>query len=212
MPHTTKLLLFPLLFMALGLPLFARAGEATDQIRQTTDKILAIVQDPALKGADKEGERQRQMKAAIDERFDWAAMARGAIGKHWRDLSEAQRAEFSSLFGELVEKTYLSQVEGYSGEKIQYKAEKEDGKFGVVDVLIVTLRETSIPVSYRVLKKGAAWFVYDVSIEGVSFVNNYRSQIGSILDTSTYADLIAKIQAKIAVAGSRADGKTKKSE
>lgn len=212
MTPNPKSLLLSLLFLALGLPLFARAGEPTDQIRQTTEKILAIVQDPALKGADKEEARQKQMKAAIDERFDWAAMARGAIGKHWRDLSDAQRAEFSGLFGELVEKTYLTQVEGYSGEKILYKGDKVDDRFGVVDVQIVTLRETSIPVSYRVLKKEAAWFVYDVSIEGVSLVNNYRSQIGSVLDTSTYADLIAKIKAKIAVASSKADGKTKKSE
>jgi len=192
-----------LFFLALGLPLFVKAGDPSDQIKQTTEKILAIVQSPDLKGADKENERQKQMKAAIDERFNWSAMARSAIGKHWRELSEAQRAEFSGLFGELVEKTYLAQVEGYSGEKIVYKGDKVDGAYGVVEVTIVTLRGTDIPVSYRVLKKGTSWFVYDVNIEGVSLVNNYRSQIGSILDTSTYGDLIEKIKAKIVVASAK---------
>jgi phospholipid transport system substrate-binding protein len=181
-----------------GAPLLARAGEPTDQIKQTTDKILAIVQDTAMKGADKEAERQRQMRKMIDERFDWAAMARSALGKNWRELSEAQRAEYTGLFSELIEKTYMSKIESYSGEKILYKGDKVDGTYGVADVVIVTLKGTDIPVSYRVLKKGAEWLVYDVNIEGVSLVNNYRSQIGSILNSSNYDNLIVKLKAKIA--------------
>jgi len=187
-----------LLFLVFSVPAFARAGEPTDQIRQTTDKILAIVQEPALKGSDKDKERQKQMRKVIDERFDWDAMARSALGKHGRDLSAAQRAEFTELFSELIEKNYLSQIESYAGEKILYKGDKVDGAYGVADVMIVTLRGTDIPVSYRVLKKGAEWLVYDVSIEGVSLVNNYRSQIGAILNSSSYDKLIAKIRAKIA--------------
>jgi len=188
-----------LLFLVVSAPLaLVRAGEPTDQIRQTTDKILAIVQDPAMKGSDKDKERQKQMRKSIDERFEWDAMARSALGKHWRDLSAAQRAEFTELFSELIEKNYLSQIESYTGEKILYKGDKVDGAYGVADVVIVTLRGTDIPVSYRVLKKGAEWLVYDVSIEGVSLVNNYRSQIGAILNRSAYDNLIAKIRAKIA--------------
>ena len=198
-----------LFLLGFGVASVARADGPSDQIRQTTDKILAIVQAPALKGPDKDAERQKQMKQAIDERFDWSAMARSAAGKHWRELTEAQRAEFTGLFGELVEKNYLSQVEGYSGEKILYKGEKLDGVYGVADVVIVTLRGTDIPVSYRVLKKDAAWLVYDVNIEGVSLVNNYRSQIGAILNSSSYADLIVKIKAKLsAPASKRAGDKT----
>ncbi len=187
-----------LLLMTVGLTAFLRAGEPTEQIRTTTDKLLAVVQDPALKGADKDQERQRQMRQAIDERFDWAAMSRSALGKHWRDLSAPQRTEFTALFSELIEKTYLAQIESYTGEKIHYKGDKTDGLYGVADVVIVTLRGTDIPVSYRVLKKGAEWLVYDVIIEGVSLVNNYRSQIGAILNSSTYDTLIVKIRAKLA--------------
>lgn len=187
-----------LLFLLLGAPVLVPAGEPTDQIKQTTDKILAIVQDPALKGPDKDAERQKQMKQAIDTRFDWASMSRSAIGAHWQGLSEAQRKEFTALFSELVEKTYMSKVESYSGEKIQYRGDKVDGTFGVAEVVIVTLRGTDTPVSYRVQKKGAEWLVYDVNIEGVSLVNNYRSQIAAILSGSSYDVLIGKIKAKLA--------------
>ena len=182
--------------LVLGVPAFTLAGDPTEQIRQTTDKILAIVDAPAMKGPDKEAERQKQMRQVIDERFDWAAMSRSALGKHWRDLSDAQHAEFTGFFSELIEKTYMSKIESYSGEKILYKGDKEDGIYGVVDVVIVTLRGTDIPVSYRVLKKDTTWLVYDVNIEGVSLVNNYRSQIGAILNSSSYDTLIARIKAK----------------
>ena len=198
MKESCKTSLTTLLLLAFGVPALALAGDPTDQIRQTTDKILAIVQTPDLKGPEKEAERQRQMRKVIDERFDWAAMARSALGKHWRDLTETQRAEFTGLFSELIEKNYMSKIESYSGEKILYKGDKVDGAYGVTDVVISTLKGTDIPVSYRVLKKDAAWLVYDVNIEGVSLVNNYRSQIGTILNRSSYAKLIAKIKAKIA--------------
>jgi phospholipid transport system substrate-binding protein len=191
-----------LLLLIFGAPVFALAGEPTEQIRQTTEKILAIVQKADLKGPDKEAERQRQMRKMIDERFDWAAMARSALGKNWRDMSEAHRTEFTGLFSELIEKTYMSKVESYSGEKILYKSDKVEGLYGVVEVAIVTVKGADIPVSYRVLKKGAEWLVYDVSIEGVSLVNNYRSQIGAILNSSSYDNLIVKIKAKIAASPS----------
>ena len=196
-----------LLLLAFGATGFSLAGEPSNQIKQTTEKILAIVQSPALKGQDKDEERQAQMKKVVGERFDWASMSRSAIGKYWGGLSEAQRTEFTSLFSELIEKTYMSKVESYSGEKIQYKGDKIDGMYGVADVVIVTLRGADIPVSYRVQKKGAEWLVYDVSIEGVSLVNNYRSQIGAILNSSTYDALIGKIKAKIAAAATAPEEK-----
>ncbi|MCE9614461.1 MAG: ABC transporter substrate-binding protein [Lentisphaerae bacterium] len=190
----------PLLTLLLlcGAPALALAGVPTDQLRQTTDKILAIVQDPAMKGPEQDRARQAQMDLVVDERFDWASMARSALGNHWKELTDAQRTEFTDLFSELVEKTYMTKVESYSGEKILYKGDKVEGTYGVVDVAIVTLRGTDIPVSYRMLQKGPAWLVYDVSIEGVSLVNNYRSQVGAILGSSSYDVLVARLKTKIA--------------
>lgn len=187
-------------FLAAACTTVARAGEPSDQIRQTSEKILAVVQDPALAGPANAHVREKKIRQTVDERFDWTSMARGALGKHWRDLTAEQRAEFTALFGDLIEKTYMTRLESYSGEKITYKGDSTDGKYGTVDVVIVTLKGADIPVTYRVLKRGAFWFVYDVSIEGVSLVNNYRSQIGTILDTKPYGDLIAKLKEKIAAA------------
>ena len=207
----------PLTFIVLlvpGLSVPALAGELTDQIRQTTDRIIAIVQDSASKDPNKEAERRAKIRKIIDERFDWDAMARSAMGKHWRGLAEAQRKEFRGLFSQLVEQTYMARVEGYSGEKLVYKGDKVDGKYGVADVVITTVKGTDIPVSYRVLKKSDKWMVYDITIEGVSLVNNYRSQISSILDSSSYDDLVKKIRARLTEdgAGEGDKGKDHKAE
>jgi phospholipid transport system substrate-binding protein len=183
----------------------AQGGVPTDQIRQTTDAILAIAQDPELQGPGKAEDRQSRMKSAAAARFDWASMARSAVGKHWSELSGEQQAEFTGVFSELIENTYMSKVEGYSGERILYKGDKVEGAYGVVDVVVVTLRGTDIPVSYRVISRGAEWLIYDVSIEGVSLVNNYRSQIGAILNRSSYDELLRRIQAKIAAAPPQAE-------
>ena len=184
----------------------ARSGEPTDQIRQTTDQILAIVQDPALQGDDHVAERESRMKLKIDARFNWPAMARSAMGSHWAGLNEAQRQEFTGLFSDLIKKTYLAQLESYSGEKIRYQGDHVDGKYGVANVIVVTLRGTDIPVNYRMLRGSADWQVYDVSIEGVSLVNNYRSQIGSLLDRYPYDGLITRIKSRLAVPDTEAGG------
>jgi phospholipid transport system substrate-binding protein len=181
-----------------GLPWVGMTGEALDQIRRSTDKILAVVQDPAMQGPAQAVVRDRRVRSLIDERFDWGAMARSAMGAHWKTLSESQRQEFSGLFSELIKNNYLAEVEGYSGEKIRYQSETVAGKYGVVNVVILTLRGTDVPVSYRVLQKESGWFVYDITIEGVSMVNNYRSQIGAILQRSNYDGLVAKLRGRIA--------------
>jgi phospholipid transport system substrate-binding protein len=174
------------------------AGELTDQIKQTTDQILSILQDPALRDPNKTAERRRQVMKIVDERFDWEIMARSAMGTHWRGLTPAQQKEFTSVFSQLVEQTYMTRVENYSGEKILYKGDKVSGRYGVADVVIVTLKGTEIPVGYRVVRKNQKWMVYDVTIEGVSLINNYRSQIGAVLDKSSFADLMKRIRATLA--------------
>jgi phospholipid transport system substrate-binding protein len=175
----------------------AVAGEALDQIRGTTDRILAVMQDPSLKGEAQAGERDRRVRALIDERFDWGAMARSAMGMHWKQLSETQRRAFCELFSELVKKSYLAEVEDYAGEKIRYKGETVEGAYGVVHVVIANLRGIDVPVSYRVLRKEGGWFVYDFNIEGVSMVNNYRSQIGAILERGTFDTLMARLRERV---------------
>ena len=175
------------------------AGAPTDDIRETTDKLIAIVSDPDLKGPDKAKEKAKQIRKAVDERFDWEGMSRRTLARHWKQRTAKEKEEFIDLFGKLLERTYLDKVEGYSGEKVLYVGERVDGNYAIVVVKIVTKKETEILVKYRLKKKGSEWFAYDISIQGVSLVNNYRKQFNSILVRSSYEDLVKKLKAKVEV-------------
>jgi len=174
------------------------AGEPTELIQKTTDRVIAILNDPSLKGPDKTEEKVRKIREAVDERFAWEEISRRTLARHWKERTPAERAEFIKLFGMLLERTYLDKVkEGYSGEKVLYGREKVEGRYGLVGVTIVTKQNTEIPVEYRMLKKGDNWFIYDISIEGVSLVNNYRKQFSHILSRSSYNELLEKLRAKV---------------
>jgi phospholipid transport system substrate-binding protein len=132
----------------------------------------------------------------VDERFDWGEMAQRALARHWNQRTPEEKKEFTRLFGDLLEKTYLTKVEGYSGEKVQYEGESVDGNYAVVKIKIVTEKNVDIPIEYRLKKEAADWFVYDISIEGVSLVNNYRSQFNTIISQSSYGNLVKKLKEK----------------
>jgi phospholipid transport system substrate-binding protein len=186
------------LFLVLGITVSALGGEPTDKIRQTTDKILSILADPSLKNPSKVEERRRLIRKAVDERFDWEEMARRSLARHWASRTDEEKKEFVGLFGDLLQRTYMSKVEGYSGEKVLYEGEKVDGEYATVTVKIVTKKNVDIPVVYRLKKEGEDWLVYDISIEGVSLVNNYRTQFNSIITQSSYENLIKKLKEKVA--------------
>lgn len=186
------------LLLAVGIAIPVFAGEPTDQIRETTDKILSIVTDPALKDPARAEERRRLIRASADERFDWEEMARRSLARHWAERTDEEKGQFTSLFSDLLERTYMDKVEGYSGEKVVYVGESVEGDFAIVKVKILTAKEVEISVDYRLRKKEKGWLIYDLSIEGVSFVNNYRSQFNSIIMRSSYAELIKRLEAKLA--------------
>ncbi len=196
---------FPYLFRSLvslllvvGVTVPVLAGEPTEQIKQTTDKILSIVKDPALKGSTKAQERKRSIRKAVDERFDWEEMARRSLGRYWVQRTAEEKKEFVHFFSELVERTYMAKVEGYSGEKVRYDGDTVDGEYAVVKVNIITQKNRDISVDYRLQKEGNEWLVYDVSIEGVSLVNNYRTQFNSIILQSSYENLLKRLKVKVA--------------
>lgn len=186
------------LLLVVGLTAHARAGEPENRIRQATDKILSIVSDPALKGPSKAEERTKLIRKVVDEQFDWTEMARRSLGTHWAKRSESEKKEFVPLYAELLERTYLKKVEDYSGEKVLYQGETMEGENATVKVKIVSRKNKDIPVEYRLMKEEKGWFVYDVSIEGVSLVNNYRTQFNSIITQSSYENLLKVLKAKIA--------------
>ena len=185
-----------LLMVIFATPCFARAP--TDGIKKTTDRILVIVSDPALKGPENDKKRGALIREAVDERFDWEAMTQRSLARHWRKRTPAEKKEFITLFGKLLERTYLDKVGSYSGEKVIYVGESVDGKYATVTAKILTHSDTEVEVLYRLKDKNGDWRVYDISIEGVSLVNNYRKQFNSIISRSSYDELVRKLREKVA--------------
>lgn len=191
-----RIIVLFLLIFVLVVP--SLAGEPTDQIKQTTDKMIAILNDPALKDPSKAEERRKAIRNVANERFDWTGMAMRSLARHWRERTNEQKKEFVPLFTDLLERTYMKRIENYSGDKVSYDGEKVDGKYSLVKVRIFTDKQIEIPVVYKLKKKGPEWKIYDVSIEGVSLVNNYRKQFDSIILSSSYEGLVEKLREKVA--------------
>jgi phospholipid transport system substrate-binding protein len=174
----------------------AAAGVPTDQLRGAVERVLKTLDDPALKGDARVGDRRVAVRKIANEIFDFSEIAKRSMARHWQPLSEAQRTEFVGLFADLLERSYISKIETYGGEKIQYTAERADGDFATVSTRIVTKNGTEVPVDYRMIKRADRWLVYDVSIEGVSLVSSYRTQFNKIIQTTSYNGLVSKLRNK----------------
>jgi phospholipid transport system substrate-binding protein len=175
----------------------AMAATPIESIKQTTDKVLSILTDPALKGPSQEGRRKALIMEAVTERFDWERMARSVLAIHWASRTAKEKEDFTQLFSKLLESAYMDKVESYSGEKIYYDRQTVDGNYGTVSVRIVTRQGTEIPVKYYLLEERGKWLVYDIQIVGVSLIYNYRKQISSILNRSSFNALMNKLRAKV---------------
>jgi len=185
------------LFLIIGIAVPALADGPEEEIRQTTNKILSIVTDPALKNPSREEERRRLVRKVVDERFDWEEMSRRSLARYWDQRTEEEKKEFVRLYSDLLERTYMDKVEGYSGEKVTYEGESVDNGYAMVKVKIVTKKNTDIHVRYGLKKKGNKWLVYDVSIEGVSLVNSYRTQFNRIILQSSYENLVKRLRERV---------------
>jgi phospholipid transport system substrate-binding protein len=139
-----------------------------------------------------------------DRLFDFPEMARRALAVHWRDRTPQEQGEFVAVFKQLLGRAYLGKLENYAGEQIVYLGETVDGDFATVRSKIVTGNGTEIPVDYRLHMVGARWAVYDVAVQGVSFVGNYRGQFDRIIRSSSYPALMRELRAKYAQATSHA--------
>ncbi|HEY7864193.1 MAG TPA: ABC transporter substrate-binding protein [Thermoanaerobaculia bacterium] len=172
------------------------AEEPMEQVRQTVDRILAIVNDPRLRDESRRQERRRKLREAIVERFDFPEMARRSLGPDWRRLRPEQQKEFINLFSALLEDAYLDRIESYSGQKVEYIRERRDGDYAEVETRIVDRLGREFPVDYRLRRTNGDWKVYDVVIENVSLVANYRSQFRRVLARSSVEDLLARMKDK----------------
>ena len=172
------------------------AGQAQDQLKGAIDRVVSTLESPALKGDGKVAERRAAVRKIADELFDFGEIARRALGRYWQPLTEPQRTEFVGLFADLLERSYISKIELYGGEKIAYSGERVDGDLATVSTKIITKNGTEVPVDYRVLLRGDRWMIYDLNVEGVSLVSNYRTQFNKIIQTSGYTSLVDKMKSK----------------
>ncbi len=188
-----RALLVLLLCLATAIP--ARAGQATDTLGSAVDRIIALLASPAYKDGATRPDMRAKLIATIDSIFDMKELSRRALGAEWNKFSAEQQSRFVAAFGTLLQNTYLDKIESYTDEKVHYTGEQDlgDGKVEVATKVVGKGKE--IPITYRLINR-EGWKVYDVVIEGVSLVQNYRSQFGQVLMRDTPDALIAKISAK----------------
>ena len=181
--------------LAVGAPAPARAGAPTDQLKASVDQIVRVLEDPGLRVQARARDRRAAIRKEAEVVFDFTETAKRALGRHWQGLSEKDRQEFTRLFTDLIERAYISKIERYSGERITYAGESVDAGLATVRTRFVTKQGTEVPVDYRMHERGDRWLVYDVSVEGVSLVNNYRTQFDKIIQSSSYAELVRRMKA-----------------
>ena len=182
--------------VAVGPAAPARAGAPTEQARAYTDAVVKVLEDPALKPEDRRHERRAAVRKLATEIFDVQETARRALGPHWQQRTPAEREEFVQLFAELLEQSYISKIDLFGGEKLRYTEEKVDGDNAVVRAKVVTKQNTEVPVEARMLRRGDRWLIYDIVIENISLIGNYRSQFDRIIRTSSYADLVRRLKTR----------------
>lgn len=174
----------------------AIAGVPTEQIRATVDRALLVLKDPRFKAAAKNKERREQLKQILFARFDFTEMAKRALGPNWRRRTPHEQDEFTSLFADLLERAYAAAIESYTDERIVFIAEKLDGSYADVSSKIVTRKGEEFSVNYKTHLVEGEWKIYDVVVENISMVSNFRSQFNRVIANSSYEELVRRLKNK----------------
>lgn len=183
------------LALAASLVITGQANAETNPqnaVETSVDAILGILKDDAL---DKTAKREK-MRSVISERFDFRAMSQRTLATNWKKLSDDQKQHFTGLFSQLIENSYVGKLEAYTDESVHYPGGKVKGKKATIDTLIIT-SSAEIPVNYKLYSKAGDWLVYDVVIEGVSLISNYRSSYQEIYKKEGFDGLVARMEDKI---------------
>ena len=171
------------------------SGSATEAVKQTIDEVLVILADQELKKPERKEELLNRLLTVIGKRFDYEEMGKRTLAKHWKEMNEDQQQEFVGLFRQFLTNSYASNVSGYSGEEVEYVKERLKGDFAEVQTKVVSPK-LEVPLNYRLLNKNGDWWVYDVLIDGVSLMKNYRGQFNRIIQSSSYDGLLEKLRSK----------------
>jgi phospholipid transport system substrate-binding protein len=187
-----KILLIICAALVVWVPQAASAMSPLEQVRTAVDQVIEVLRQNELQGEA----RRRVLSDLVRSRFDFVIMSQRTLGQHWKKASAEEQAEFVSLFSDLLEASYIGRLEAYSGETVSYNSEKIDGNRAVV-ATVVHSSNTDIPIDYRMVRKGSDWFVYDVLVEDISLIKNYRSSYGEIVRKEGYAGLFERMRKKI---------------
>jgi phospholipid transport system substrate-binding protein len=174
----------------------AFAGAPREQVQSAIEKVTAILNDPNLKSAAKKSERIERLRQVIFPKFDFAEMAKRSLGSNWQRRTPEEQQEFVKLFRELIENSYVENIDSYNGEKVNIVGEKQEKDFAQVNTKIVNNKGEEFAVDYRLLQSSGDWKIYDVVIENISIVNNYRSQFNRVIVKSSFEDLLQKLRDK----------------
>ncbi len=185
-----------LLAVLLVAPLQVYASGAKATVEAQINKMLAKMQQPAFKELSRDA-KLTEIRKIINEVFDYKELSRRTLGREWKKFKPEQQSEFIDLFSKLLENVYADRILAYTHEKIQFGKETELKKGRVeVESYIITMDNTKVPLFYRMSNKSGQWRVYDVVIEGVSMIKNYRGQFRQILSKKKPEDLLQTLREK----------------
>jgi phospholipid transport system substrate-binding protein len=194
--HQARCILTVTLLLALSSVASAGAGPPTDQLREGVDRVVRILHDPALAGDRQLDQRRTAIGVVASEIFDFGDMARRSLGPHWEQRTPAERVEFTRLFTELIQRSYIAKVDQQgSAVRVTFLGDRVDEDYAVVRTTIPLSNGSIMPLDYRMHSTAGHWQVYDLSMDGISLLANYRAQFNKIIRTSSFAELVGRLKA-----------------
>jgi phospholipid transport system substrate-binding protein len=172
----------------------AWAGAPTDDLRNGIDQVFRILRDPEMAGDKKLIQRRTAILTAAGNIFDFGEMAKRSLGQHWTARTPAERGQFVALFTDLMQHSYISKVDQHGGAKMIYRGETMDGDNAAVQTAIPLSNGSQMPLEYRMHNADARWQVYDLTIDGISLISNYRAQFNKVIRLESYETLVAKLK------------------
>jgi len=188
-----KVLLIIFGSLVFGVPQAICATSPLEQVKLAVDQVIEVLRQDELQGEA----RRKVLSELLRSRFDFFIMSQRTLGQHWKKATEQEQDEFVRLYSELLEASYIGKIEAYTDETVDFNSEKIDGTRAVV-ATVVHSHNTDIPIDYSMVKIGDDWFVYDVVVEDISLIKNYRSSYGEIVRKEGYAGLFERMRKKIA--------------
>jgi phospholipid transport system substrate-binding protein len=191
-----RLILTVTLLLLLSSVLSAGAGPPTDRLREGVDRVVAILHDPALAGEQRVSQRRAAIGQVASEIFDFGDMAKRSLGPHWAKRTPAERVEFARLFTELIQRSYIAKVDQHgSVARVSFLGDTVVEDHAVVRTTVPLSNGRTMPLDYRMHSTGGHWQVYDLSMDGISMLANYRAQFNKIIRTASFEELVARLQA-----------------